>query len=91
MKERMHAIIFGTVQGVSFREFARRKAESLSVSGWARNKNDGTVEITAEGERAQLDELVAWCHRGPKAAHIDKVDCEFSEPKNEFKTFKIRF
>ena len=65
--------IYGRVQGVYFRESTRKEAERLGVRGWVRNVPDGSVEALVEGDEAQVDALIRWCHRGPPAARVDDV------------------
>jgi acylphosphatase len=62
------------VQGVNFRWQCRETAERLGLSGWVRNRADGTVEVVAEGRESALAELVAWCHHGPPHADVSGVD-----------------
>ena len=64
----------GRVQGVGFRWSALREASALGVSGFVRNMPDGSVYIEAEGTRANLDLLVAWCHEGPGLGHVSSVN-----------------
>jgi len=67
--------VVGRVQGVGFRWFVLQQARKLGIArGRARNLDDGTVEVTAEGERAQLDALEAELRRGPRSAHVDRVE-----------------
>ncbi len=55
-------VIHGWVQGVYFRAFTRDQARSLGLTGWVRNRRDGTVEAYFEGEKEKVDQMVAWCH-----------------------------
>ena len=66
--------VFGRVQGVFFRASARAKAQSLAVSGNAVNLPDGSVEIIAEANEADLAQFIDWCHLGPSKAKVDKVE-----------------
>ncbi|MCB2379642.1 acylphosphatase [Hymenobacter sp. BT635] len=66
--------IHGRVQGVFFRQSTRAEAQRLSLTGYARNNADGSVTIEAEGPTAALDALEAWCHHGPPAARVDRVE-----------------
>ncbi len=68
---RVHMVVSGVVQGVGFRYFVARRAESRGLSGWVRNLFDGRVELVAEGERALLEELVHDVRIGPRAARVD--------------------
>ena len=65
--------ISGRVQGVNFREAMRREAGRLGVTGWVRNRVDGSVEAIVQGAPAQVDEMLAWARRGPPAARVDSV------------------
>lgn len=87
---RLHAIVEGRVQGVSFRYFVREQAYFLGITGWVRNRSDGRVEVTAEGPRSQLELLVQALHKGPEAAYVTDVSVEWSEGKGEFPTFWVR-
>jgi acylphosphatase len=71
------------VQGVGYRWFVRRLAEELGLSGWVRNREDGSVEAEAEGSAAALDELVARMKTDNPAARVDSVDLRVVAPKGE--------
>ncbi len=71
---RIHLTISGRVQGVYFRQTTRTKAEELGVSGWVRNRSNGTVELVAEGPIEALDILAKWCESGPEMAQVDVVE-----------------
>lgn len=81
MAVRKRIAVSGRVQGVFFRDTARRQAQSLGVSGWARNCPDGTVEIVAEGEPDAVDRLVEWAGHGPRGASVERVDVRDEEPE----------
>ena len=78
--ERRIIRVFGHVQGVFFRQSARREAQRLGLQGFARNEPDGSVTIDVQGAPSALDELVAWSHHGPDAARVDRVEVEHREP-----------
>lgn len=65
--------IGGRVQGVGFRAAVRRRALEFGLSGYARNLVDGSVEVLAQGELANIDALHHWLHRGPPHARVDDV------------------
>lgn len=71
--------VTGRVQGVFFRASAQRKARALGIVGYARNLQDGSVEVLAIGSTAALDEMRAWLGVGPTAARVDWVECS-TEP-----------
>ena len=66
--------IRGKVQGVYFRESMRQEAKRLGVTGWVRNRNDGTVEALVQGEADLVAEIVKWAQRGPADAVVEKVE-----------------
>ena len=78
---RVHVVVAGRVQGVWFRESCRGEADRLGVAGWVANRSDGSVEIEAEGDRAAVDALVTWAHRGPRRAHVTDVRVEQLAPE----------
>ncbi|HXG51253.1 MAG TPA: acylphosphatase [candidate division Zixibacteria bacterium] len=86
---RVHLRITGRVQGVFFRASAQREAERRAVTGWVRNRPDGSVEIVAEGERARLDEFISWCRQGPPGARVDGVTVEWETFRGEFRSFRV--
>ena len=67
-------VVRGRVQGVFYRASCQREAQRLGVAGWARNLDDGRVEVRAEGEPAAVEALVAWCRHGPPRALVTSVD-----------------
>ena len=84
-------VIEGRVQGVWFRDSTRREALRLGVTGWVRNRRDGTVEVLAEGPEDRVRELVRWCHHGPPAARVTRVQETEEIYQGEFDTFDIVF
>jgi acylphosphatase len=89
VKERLHAVVEGRVQGVGFRYFVVEKAQALGLTGWVRNRLDDTVEVTAEGERPALDQFLALLHRGPRAALVTRVKADWQETSGEFNRFTV--
>lgn len=86
---RARLLIEGRVQGVFFRASAAATANRLGVKGWVRNRPDGAVELLAEGEKETIDDLVAWCRRGPNGARVENVGVEWEEFRGEFSAFRI--
>jgi acylphosphatase len=76
-------IIAGRVQGVGFRDWLISRAEAAGLSGWVRNRLDGTVEALIAGETAAVEELVRQCRRGPRLAVVTSIEEEFSEAPDE--------
>lgn len=87
---RIHAVVTGRVQGVGFRYAAADAANRIGVRGWVRNRRDGNVEIVAEGPRAQVRELVEWCHQGPALARVTAVNWSEIAADDELQGFRIR-
>lgn len=85
---RRHVIVAGRVQRVGFRWFTKETADALGLNGWVRNREDGTVEMEAEGTEAALDEFVERLKTGNPAARVDEIVSLPSDVKNE-KTFRI--
>jgi len=87
---RLHAIVEGRVQGVGFRYFVEENALSLGLKGWVRNRWEGTVELTAEGERQSLEKLLAVVRRGPRSSYVGNVRSDWLPATGEFRDFRIR-
>ena len=66
--------VTGRVQGVSYRDWTRRKALGLGLDGWVRNRRDGSVEALLSGEPARIAEMIEACHEGPRAARVEGVE-----------------
>jgi acylphosphatase len=88
-REQLHAIVQGRVQGVNYRYYTQRRAEELGVTGWVRNREDRTVEVTAEGTRAQLDDLLTFLRQGPPSARVTDVDVEWKQASGRFGEFSV--
>lgn len=71
---RRHVTVHGRVQNVWFRDSCRQQAEAKGVSGFVRNRADGTVEAEFEGEPAAVEAMVRWCHKGPELASVEHVE-----------------
>ena len=83
--------VIGLVQGVNFRWFTQRRAAELGLTGWVRNCADAAVEITAEGNRKVLEQLLDAVRAGPPEAVVENVDAQWSTPSGEFHRFEIRY
>lgn len=77
--------IRGKVQGVGFRESMIREAVALGVTGWVRNRHDGSVEAVISGTEDQVKGILMWAHVGPPSAQVLDVDVALDE--GEFRTF----
>lgn len=66
--------IRGKVQGVYYRESMKQEAKRLGVTGWVRNRKDGSVEALVQGEEGLVSDILEWCRKGPPSARVDKVE-----------------
>ncbi len=66
-------VVQGRVQGVCFRDACSHEARRAGVTGWIRNEPDGSVAAMFEGPPAAVEEMVRWCHQGPRLARVDTV------------------
>ena len=74
-------VVHGRVQGVFFRDRARREALCRGLSGWVRNRPDGTVQAHFEGEPDAVAAMVRWCREGPRHAEVTDVRASEVEPE----------
>ncbi|GAB6094462.1 acylphosphatase [Desulfatiferula olefinivorans] len=88
---RARVIIKGWVQGVAFRYNTKAAACERQVTGWVRNKADGSVEAVFEGGREQVEAIVAWCKKGPRMAVVKDVEVSWEPFAGDLKEFDIRF
>ncbi len=82
-------LVAGRVQGVGFRFHASDRARTLAVDGWVRNLVDGRVEVFAEGDEANVAQLIEWLRRGPRGAKVERIEL-FEEELANSRTFEIR-
>lgn len=86
----IHCIISGNVQQVGFRDYVQRSADALLIVGWVRNKNDGTVELVAQGEPDVLKEFIEHLHEGSLHAEVEGVAVDWRTKSNGYDDFAIR-
>lgn len=89
--KRVHVFISGRVQGVFFRAETQRAAMGLNLTGWVRNVADGRVEAVFEGENANVEKMLVWCHHGPSASRVQEVVVEKEIYIGEFTDFGIKY
>jgi acylphosphatase len=87
--ESIHLIIEGRVQGVGFRYFIKDLANSLSITGWVRNLQEGKVEILAEGDKSDLQFLIDQARTGPRGSLVSNVHVEWLPPTGKHQFFMI--
>jgi acylphosphatase len=81
MAVRRRVLVHGRVQGVFFRDSTERQARSRGVSGWVRNRDDGSVEAVFEGDSDAVAALVRFCERGPSRAEVERVEVHEQQPE----------
>lgn len=86
-----HAIVHGAVQGVGFRYYTKTHAQRAGIAGWVRNREDGTVEVWAEGPKSSLKQLISTINRGPTNSHVAKVELTWKTLAGESRSFHIRY
>ena len=79
------------MQGVGFRYFVMRRAQARGLKGWVRNRENGSVELVAEGERADLEELLAAAREGPRLARVSEVDTVWMEATGGLEPFDLTY
>jgi acylphosphatase len=81
--------IHGRVQGVGYRDYLRDEADRLGVTGWVRNRADGSVEAVLQGSAEAVERILSWARRGPPAARVTRLSAE--APAAEFDRAYSRF
>ncbi len=90
-KKRARVIIKGKVQGVFFRMETKRAAQRIGVTGWVKNKRDGSVEAVFEGDGALVDSIIKWCDVGSPGSKVEEKDVNWEDYQGEFGGFTIVF
>jgi acylphosphatase len=87
--DELHCIVYGTVQGVLYRDYILKQAEHLSIKGFVKNLRDGTVEIVAQGKKLDLEHFLEHARHGSSAARVSEIDTTWGKPKEHFHSFEI--
>lgn len=87
---RAHVIIQGLVQGVYFRAETKGAADRVGVSGWVRNRPEGTVEAIFEGPKEKVEAAIEWCWQGSPASRVEAVTVTWEPYRGETDQFMIR-
>ena len=88
-----HIFISGFVQGVGFRQFVKRNAIKLGLTGWVKNLSDNRVEAVFVGAKEQIEKIISICEKGPFLSEVKDVEViwEKDKPEETYKTFEIIF
>jgi acylphosphatase len=87
--KRLHAIVYGRVQGVGFRYYAYYEALKQQLTGWIKNNDDGTVELEVQGEKEAVQSFIEKISEGPPFAKVTKLETAYIEPISNEKTYRI--
>jgi acylphosphatase len=88
---RAHIWVKGRVQGVGFRAHVEYSARQIgSLTGWVRNVGYDTVEAVMEGEKENVERLIASIKQGPRASRVDESNVEWEMPTGEFLEFGVK-
>ena len=85
---RTRVVAHGRVQGVFFRDSVRRRAQAVGVSGWIRNRGDGTVEAVFEGSPDAVEDVIRFSGEGPRGADVERLE-RHDEPVEGLDGFEI--
>ncbi|MBT1161137.1 acylphosphatase [Bifidobacterium sp. SO1] len=87
---RVRAVVTGLVQGVGFRYYTVEQARRIGVSGWVRNRLDGSVEVEAQGEPSEIAQMISWLKVGPDWARVAHVAVTEIPIESERGAFRVR-
>ncbi len=84
-----HLHIYGRVQGVYYRAWSVEIALGLNLTGWVRNRQDGSVEALITGSEESISQFITACYKGPSAANVERIDTSEGQSEN-LNTFEFR-
>ena len=87
----IHVIVEGRVQGVFFRAYTRDEAVSLGLTGWVKNRPDGSVETLVEGKKSAVGKMEQWFHLGSPHSNVTGVHVTEETPVGDNSTFEIHY
>ncbi len=88
---RARVVVTGRVQGVYYRSYAEDEARRLSLRGWVRNRGDGAVEMTIEGEERDAQAMIAWSRQGSPLSRVEDVQVDWEPYTGEFSGFGVSY
>ncbi|WP_303820149.1 acylphosphatase [Actinobacillus minor] len=81
--------VFGRVQGVGFRFFTLQEAKQIGVTGYVKNREDGSVAVVAQGSEAQIQQLRLWLSKGPRTSQVERIIEQNYQTNERFEQFVI--
>lgn len=85
----VRCIISGSVQGIGYRIWAKREASRLGLTGWVKNRDDGSVEAVVSGEDQDVDAFIKWARQGPPLAHVIDITTMPYTKKETLSSFSV--
>lgn len=89
MRQSVKVIVKGRVQGVGFRWFTREKARNLGLTGYVRNLPNGNVEIRAEGEQQDINDLIHLLRQGPSWSQVTDLEIDEVQSQGKYDDFNV--
>ncbi|AVD56487.1 MAG: acylphosphatase [Weizmannia coagulans] len=91
-QETLHIIVSGRVQGVGFRYHTQFLAKQYNICGWVRNKDDGTVEVMAQGEKKEMEQFIRGLKKGPsRFAKVTGMDIDYLQQQEQYRDFRVLY
>ena len=87
----IHVIVEGIVQGVCFRDYTSQQAHRLKLTGWVRNRPDGTVEALIKGDDGKIAAMLDWFKKGSPMSRVDNIRTSGVTSEEHFTTFEVRY
>ena len=87
----IHVIVEGKVQGVYFRDYTCRQARQLNLSGWVRNRSNGTVEAILQGAEGDVLVMLDWLKQGSPRSRVDNIHTSAVTSAEHYPTFEVRY
>ncbi len=91
VKQSVHILVSGKVQGVFFRQATKVVAIKNNVTGWVKNLENGQVEILLEGDDKNVNSVIDWCYNGPANSRVDQIKIEQQEIFDQYPTFEVLY
>jgi len=87
----LQIVVSGKVQGVGYRYFAQMKAVQFGITGWAKNRSDGTVEMVITGTKENLDLFIEEIRRGNPFSTVDQIEIHEVQRTEKYSSFTIKY
>ncbi len=87
----LRVIVEGRVQGVCFRDYTHRQARQLNLTGWVRNRRDGSVEALLRGTENNVTTMLEWLRQGPPMSRVVALSTSEVTTDEEYTTFEVRY